>query len=38
VLEHEQQIRELARLAQLAKRLLQPHAVPVGHRAELRHP
>ena len=38
VLEHEQQVGELARLAPLAKRLLQLDTLPVGDRSELRHP
>ena len=38
VLEHEQQVRDLAGLAPLAERLLERHALPVRDRAELRHP
>ena len=38
VLEHQQQVGDLAGLAPLAQRLLQRHAVPVRDRAELRHP
>ena len=38
VLENEEQVRNLAGLTALAQRLLERHAVPVGHGSKLRHP